>query len=400
MFSRRTFVGMGVAAASATAVRGANDRIRFGIIGSGDRGCRLLQSARLLSDASLVAVSDIYDGNLKRGMQYAAPDAVAVRDYRRLIERKDVDAIIVATPNHWHARVAEAALDAGKDVYLEKPMTHRLDEGRRLIAAARKNGRVVQIGHNRRSRPVYQKAREIVASGILGPVTFIRLAWFRNTNEPQWRRPVPKDASLQTIDWDRFLEPTERRPFDPERFFSWYCYWDYCGGIGADLLVHSVDAMNLVMGSAQPNRVVADGDILHWKDGREVPDTFSAIFHYPEGFQVNFSCTFANQQPGTRDGFYGKDGTLEIVDLSKLYFYPEPTAKVKRQEFFVSNVVLEPRDSTDLHVQNFFECVRSRAATRCTVEDGENSAVACHLANRAFREGRLIRWDRAAGVAS
>lgn len=397
MISRRNFFG---AAAVGGAVRGANDRIRFGIIGSGDRGCRLLQSARLLPDVSLVAVCDIYDAHLKRGMEFAAPGAAAGRDYRRVTERKDVDAVIVATPNHWHARIAEAALEAGKDVYLEKPMTHRLEEGRRLIAAAKKTKRVVQIGHNRRSRAVYQKAREIVASGMLGPVTFVRLAWFRNTTEPQWRRPVPRDASPQSIDWDRFVEPAERRPFDPQRFFSWYCYWDYCGGIAADLLVHSVDTMNLILGSRQPDRVAADGDILYWKDGRDVPDTFSAIFHYAEGFQVNFSCTFANQQPGTRDAFYGKDGTVEIVDLSKLYFYAEPIAKVRRPDLFVSNAVLEPRDSTDLHVRNFFECVRSRAATRCTVEDGENSAVACHLANRALREGRLIRWDRTAGVVS
>lgn len=396
VFSRRHFVSATtLTAASWKRVVGANERIQAAIVGSGNRGRRLLRAAGRLPDVEVIAVCDLYQGNLKKGLELASARAEAYGDYRRVLDRKDIDAVIIATHNHWHHRIAVDALQSGRDIYLEKPMTHKLEEGPDIIRAAEENKRIVQVGHHRRSSPVYQKARELVEQGWLGKITFIRVAWFRNSVEPQWRRPIPPDASPETIDWETFIKPTKKRPFDPARFFQWFCYCDYSGGIATDLLVHSMDAVHMVMGAQGPERVIADGEILYWKDGREVPDTFSALFHYPEGFQVNFSCTFANQQPGTRDEFYGKEGTIIIADERRLYFYPEPEqiTKKSRPELMASDLALNPVDRTDLHVENFFKCVRSRKQPHCTVYDGENSAVCAHLANMSMLERRFIRWD-------
>lgn len=393
-FTRRQVLSSAaVTAAALPRAFGANDRIRVGVIGCGNRGRFLMRTAAAVPGVQLAAVSDLYQGNITKGLELANAGAESYGEYRRLLDRKDIDAVIIATHNHWHSRVAVDALRAGKDIYLEKPMTHKLAEGPEIIRIAEEQKRVVQVGHHQRSAPVYRKARDLVASGALGPVTFVRVAFFRNSVEPQWRYPIPADASPQSIDWETFIAPTTRRPFDAMRFFQWYCYWDYCGGIATDLLVHSLDAVHLIMNAKQPTKVVADGDVLYWKDGREAPDTMSAIFQYPEGFQVNFSCTFSNKQPGTRDEFYGKDGTIQIVDASHLNFYPEPFTKNPKPAFSVSNIALSDYSPADLHMRNFLECMRSREATHCTVRDGQNSAVCAHLANMAMRERKAVRWD-------
>jgi len=391
--SRREVMIGALTAASLQRVLGANDRIRAGVIGTGNRGQFLMTAAALLPDVAQVAVCDLYQGTLAKGLALAAPGAESYGDYRRILDRKDIEAVIIATHNHWHHRIAVDALSAGKDIYLEKPMTHKLEESPEIVAAARRHNRIVQIGTQRRSSPVHQKARQMVASGMLGKVVFARVFWSRNSTNPQWRYPIPKDASPQTIDWETFLKPTVRRPFDAARFFQWFCYWDYCTGIAADLLVHSLDAAHMVLNLKAPERVVADGDIYFWKDGRECPDTMSAIFHYPEGVQVNFSCTFSNSQPGTREQFFGKDGTIDIVNERQLFFYPEPQAEKKREDFSVSNIALAERGAAQLHVQNFFECVRSRKPANCPAQTGEASALCAHLATIALREQRMVRWD-------
>ncbi len=391
--SRRQLISVAATAASLQRVLGANDRIRAGVIGTGNRGRLLMAAAALLPDVAQVAVCDLYQGALAKGSELAAPGAEAYGDYRRVLDRQDIDAVIIATHNHWHHRIAVDALSAGKDIYLEKPMTHRLEESPEIVAAARRRNRVVQIGTHRRSSPVHLKAREMVASGALGKVVFARVFWSRNSVNPQWRYPIPQDASPRTIDWDTFLQPTVKRPFDAARFFQWFCYWDYCAGIAADLLVHSLDAAHMVLNLGAPERVVADGGILFWKDGRECPDTMSALFQYPEGVQVNFSCTFSNSQPGTREQFFGKDGTIDIVNERQLFFYPEQQAVKKREDFSVSNVALAAKNPPELHVENFFECVRSRKPANCPAEAGEASALCAHLSTLALREQRLVRWD-------
>ncbi len=390
--SRRSFASV-LAASSFRSALGANDGIRAGVIGSGNRGRLLMRTANLLPGVSLVAVSDIYEGARSKGLELAAPGADGYGDYRRVLDRKDIDAVIIATHNHWHHQIAMDALSAVKDIYIEKPMTHKLEEGPEIVAAARRHNRIVQIGTHRRSSPVHRKAREMVASGLIGKVTFCRVFWSRNTTVPQWRLPIPADASPETIDWTTYLLPTAKRPFDAARFFQWFCYWDYCKGIAADLLVHSLDAAHMVLGLGEPERVVADGDILFWKDGREVPDTMSAIFHYPEGVQVNFSCTFANGRPGWRDQFFGKDGTIELIGSNDLLFYPEPTATQKREEFRITSAELTGKKAHELHVENFFECVRSRKRTNCPEEVGAASALCSHLSDMALRERRTVLWD-------
>lgn len=393
--SRRQWIGAAGAAASASRVLGANDKIRAGVIGTGNRGRFLMTCASPLADVSLVAVCDLYKGALKKAQELAAPGADAAGEYRRILDRKDIDAVIIATHNHWHHRIAVDALSAGKDIYLEKPMTHKLEESREVVDAAQRYNRVVQIGTHRRSSPVHQKARQMVAASALGKVVFSRVFWSRNSVKPQWRYPIPADSSPETIDWPTFIKPSTPRAFDAARFFQWFCYWDYCQGIAADLLVHSLDAAQMILNLGAPERVVADGDILFWKDGRECPDTMSAIFHFPEDVEVNFSCTFSNGQPGTREQFFGKDGTIDIVNEHQLFFYPErvgPGAP-KIQEMSVSNEALTDRTAPQLHVQNFFECVRSRKPTNCPVETGATSALCAHLSTIALREQRMVRWD-------
>lgn len=294
----------------------ANDRIRIATIGVGGMGTGDTSTALALG-AELVGVCDIYDGRLARAKEVWGSHIFTTRDYREILARKDVDAVIIATPDHWHAKMAVDALNAGKHVYCQKPMVQNISEGQAVIDAEKRSGKVFQVGSQYASSLVYLKARELMQAGAIGRLNMVE-AWLdRNTAIGAWQYSIPPDASPDNIDWDRFLGQAPRRPFEPIRLFRWRNYQDYGTGVAGDLFVHLLTGLHLVTGSAGPVRVMATGGLRHWKDGRDVPDVMLAMMDYPEtpqhpeftlALRVNFKSGVAEEQFGFR--FVGSKGVM------------------------------------------------------------------------------------------
>ena len=301
------------ALASAGIARAANDRIQIGVIGCGARSHELMQALLSLPGNQITGVVDAYDGRAERAIDRTGGVARRYKSYQDVLADKSIDAVLVVTPDHWHKQMVIDSVNAGKDVYCEKPLTFRSSEGPEIIRAARQNSRIVQVGSQGVSSETTRKARDMVTSGKLGKVTMIRAAYNRNTASGAWIYPIPPDASRQTVNWDMFLGPAPKRPFDLERFFRWRCFKDYSGGIATDLFVHLCNTIHYVMGSKAPSRVVALGQLYRWKESREVPDTLNAVLEYPEGFAVNLSSTF-NNQTSAESGFQilGTEGTTVL----------------------------------------------------------------------------------------
>ena len=244
----------------------------------------------------LVAVADIYDGRLKRAREVWGDQLFTTRDYREVLARKDVDAIIIGTPDHWHSTVSIDAMNAGKDVYCEKPMVQQLNEGPQMIEAQKRTGRILQVGSQRVSSIIYAKAKEMLAAGAIGELNMVE-AWVdRNSAIGAWQYSIPPDAAPANIDWDRFLGHAPKVPFEPVRLFRWRNYRDYGTGVPGDLFVHLISGLHFVTGAIGPNRVYATGGLRFWKDGRDVPDVMIALYDYPE-----LQCDAARQFRGWRN---------------------------------------------------------------------------------------------------
>lgn len=437
--SRRDFLKAVVAAgaASPTILRAQpgsssqpvspNDRIRVAAFGAGIRGLPDIRSALKVPGVELVAVADVYDGRLTLAKETWGVSLFTTRDHREILARSDVDAVIIAAPDHWHAQMAIDALRAGKDVYVEKPMVQELDEGLRVAEAARQSGRILQVGSQHTSSIVYAKARELFRAGAIGELNLVE-AWIdRNSPLGAWQYSIPPDASPRTIDWDRFLGRAPKRPFDPVRLFRWRNYRDYGTGIPGDLFVHLFTGIHFVLDSLGPTRVIASGGLRHWTDGRDVPDVMLALYDYPKrathpAFTLSLKVNFAE---GAGDSyvfrFVGPDGVLTIGDnlvtLSRRQSPKEPGetsdtfAKATRQTFlddyrakYPERAELRARhdevsaaparyNSTDDHFRTFFEAVRTR---RPVVEDavfGLRAAGPALLANHSYFENVAIGWD-------
>ena len=243
-------------------------------------------------------------------------------DYQQLLADQSIDAVVIATPDHWHRTMVLDALKAGKDVYCEKPLTYTSPEGLEIIRIAESSGRILQVGSQGVSSSLQQKARELIQSGKLGQVTMIRAAYNRNTASGAWIYPIPPDTSPKTVNWDMFIGPAPKRDFSLERFFRWRCYQDYSGGIATDLFVHLCTTIHYLMDAQVPARAIALGELYRWKESREVPDTINAILEYKEGFTVNLSSTFNNENSGEGSfQFLGTKGTLTVG--STVTFTPE-----------------------------------------------------------------------------
>ena len=417
--SRRGFVltTAGAAFTAAPAVQsalGASDKINVAFIAAGSRGYYLMQRMYVGSKdlVQTVAVCDAYTGNLARGVDriktMGGNTPKSYSDYREVLADPSVDAVVIATPEHLHHSMTLAAIKARKHAYVEKPIAHTIEEGAEVVKAAQGYDRIIQVGTQNRSNPLYQKAKEMVASGMIGDVHYVRAFWYRNFPAASsagvvpaaWRYVIPDDASEKTCDWAKFLGPATKRPFDKRRYFQWRNYWDYSGGISTDLLVHQTDISNYVLGKAVPVSCMSTGGILVWGppgDDREAPDTLSAIYKYSDKFHLNYSCFFGNDQYGYGEQFMGYEGTIEVLNRSELHFYPQkfggkPPASVPAREEVHIRQAMDDR-SVENHLRNFLEAIRGTAKVIAPPTEGQIAAIPGHMATLSFKNGKTINWD-------
>jgi predicted dehydrogenase len=296
----------------------ANDRIGVALIGAGGQGMSDTRAALDTPGVELVAACDVYDDRLARAKELWCPEMFTTRDFRAILDRKDVDAVIVATPEHWHMPIAVLAMEAGKDVYCEKPMIRVAAEGLKLVDAQKRTGRIMQVGSQRTSSIIYKKAQELIASGAIGELNLVEAWWNRNTAIGAWQYTIPPDASPETIDWDRFLGSAPKRPFEPIRLFRWRNYRDYGTGVAGDLFVHLFSGLHCITGALGPTRVYATGGLRYWKDGRDVPDVMLGLFDYPKTdtqgeFTLSLKVNFADGAGGEEGfRFVGSGGVMSL----------------------------------------------------------------------------------------
>jgi predicted dehydrogenase len=358
--------------------------------------------------AQVTAVCEAYSGNLTRGVErvrtMGGNTPKSYVDYRELLADPSVDAVVIATPEHLHHSMTLAAIKARKHAYVEKPIAHTIEEGAEVVKAAQGYDRIIQVGTQNRSNPLYQQAKEMVGSGMIGEVHYVRAFWYRNfpsgTTPAPWRYVIPADASEKTCDWAKFLGPAPKRPFDKQRYFQWRNYWDYSGGISTDLLVHQTDISNYVLGKAVPVSCMATGGILAFgppADDREAPDTLSAIYKYADKFHLNYSCFFGNDQYGYGEQFMGYEGTIEVLNRSQLNFYPQVSlAKVLPRVAARTEVhVKEAMDNTSVqnHLRNWLESIRGTAKPLAPASEGQIAAIPGHMATLSYKNGKTVRWD-------
>ena len=396
--NRREFLeqfGLGtilLAGYSATA-RGyaANETINIGCIGTGGRCRHLLSALKEVPGARVVAVCDVWDQNLATARKMADKGAFATKVHHELLARSDVDAVIIAAPDHQHVPLTIDACEAGKDVYCEKPLTHEVSEGQAVVDAQNRHHRVVQVGTQQRSMPQFQQAYEIVKSGQLGEIHKVHLTW--NRNQARWVRDK-FNIDPADVDWQRFLGTAPEQPFDEYRFRHWRWFWDFGGGIFTDLMVHQVDIAHWFLDLDVPQTAASIGDQFKAKGLWETPDTVQTLLHFPD-VQVYFEGTFVNARGAAMLEFMGSEATL-YLDRGRYEIHPERNKKIESSELVLGS---GPRGADFynlpkgevLHLANWLECVRSRNKPNCPAEVGVKAAASAHLANQALRSGEVAR---------
>ena len=398
---RRTFLASSALATAGLLVessRGfaANDTLQVGLIGCGGRCRHLLKSFPSLPNVKITAVCDVWDDNLEAAKKLADPRVFATKRHEELLARKDVDAVLIASPDHWHVRHAVDACKAGKDVYVEKPLTHDLAQGKAIIAAQNDNKRVVQVGTQQRSMTHLLAAHKLLKEGVIGKVHKVDCTWNRNAARAGRFKDKIDPAS---VDWTRFLGTAKKQEFDAYRFRQWRWFWDFGGGIFTDLMVHWIDVVHWFLDLDHPESAASVGDWFHAKDLWETPDTVQTLLRYPkQELQVYFEGTFSNNRNGAMTEFMGTEGTL-YVDRGRYEIIPDrgkakpaPSSMVlgtgeKGLDFY------DKPDGELLHLTNWVECVRDRAKkVACPAEAGVSAASAAHLANQSVRSGQVAVW--------
>jgi len=402
--ARREFLRASLAAAAWAAVAaprasharipGANDRIHIGIIGCGGMGTHHVNRYRNLAEdprynIALAAVCDIYKPRLARAVEQSG-GARGFHDYRKMLDLPDLDAVLIATPDHWHARMAIDALEAGKDVHVEKPMTLTWEEARDLWRTAERTGRIVQVGAEGCSDDLLWRGRELIEAGQLGKIVWSTGGVFRNNKHGDWNYDVEPECTPDTLDWDAFLGPAPKRPFDPERFFRYRKYWDYSGGLAHDLLAHILSGLLICLKPQFPRRVMASGGIYVHHD-RETPDTFHVMLDYPGDHSVSLFTTQTTEE-GIDFVIRGEHASLRLDESgghenSTLILKPEREfAEGRERQVFTRR----PRPD---HDENWIACMRSREAPVFDARMGYQVMVALDLANRSWREGKMMLFD-------
>lgn len=391
--TRRTFLAATAGAAIASTalsqsrVYGANERLGVALIGCGGQGMSHLNRLVGNEQAQVLAVCDVYKPRLERARAMA--DTQAYHAFEEVLERDDVDCVWIATPDHWHSRMAIAAMEAGKDVYCEKPMARYWQEAKAFYEVARRTKSVVQIGSQATSRNIWWRARELVAEGRLGKLVWSQTSIARNVRDGDWKYGVNLEAGRKNLDWERFIGPAQQRPYDPERFFRWRKYWDYSGGIATDLFVHVLHALCIPLGNEWPVRVVSAGGVYVHTD-RETPDTFHSLVDYEGGHTVFVAGTQANER-GLPVVIRGHEATMELSG-SSVSIRPERIYAAGRGEETFD--VKDTGDAINAHHANFFDCVRRRDPhTNCDADLGYKVDVAVDLAVECWRQNKVFRFD-------
>ncbi len=424
-FTKQSLLGTATivtTAASAKRILGANDRVRLGLIGCGGRGIEVATLMRKVPEVEYIAVCDVYETNANSAREWAGTAARAFGDFRKLLEQKDVDAVHIATPDHWHASATVLACQAGKDVYVEKPLAHNVREGRAMVTAARRYKRIVQAGTQHRSAPHYREVQQLIQSGALGEVRFVRV-WNYSNLTPYGIGNQPDGPVPAGLDWDMYLGPAPSRPFNKNRFlrsFRWF--WDYAGGTITDFGTHRFDTVQQVMGVDAPKTVSASGGRFSMNDGGEMPDVMQVTYEYPN-FVLSYEACNLNahglggRTPGMSyysmrgetdrphgEAYYGTNGAL-FADRIGYEIYPEPqplrrrdgSQDVKTPPSGVRTEAkrVQSKDATDLHCANFIEALRTRKPPAAEVEIGHRSTTVPHLGNISYKVGRKLTWDAA-----
>lgn len=405
-----TAAGTGVVLANRNVhaqVVGSNDRINIGMIGVGGRGTDLLQwvqdITKTKNNAQIVAVADVYKKRSRLASEAAKCDGYI--DYREVLNRKDVDAVIIATPDHWHAPLAIEALNKGKDVYLEKPMTHTAEEAKLVYETVQKTKRVLQVGSQTTSSDQWWQARKAIQSGMIGPLIMSQGSYHRNSVEGEWNWPItasagPEGKGDDFIDWKMWLGSAPARAFDADRFFRFRKYWDYSGGIATDLFYHVVAPLNICWGEPQfPYRVVGMGGIYAFKDGREVPDTFMLVADYAAGHSMVLSSSMANSThiPGL---IRGREGTITMVPNGqfegRVEFISVTPERISKKQFkdkyqtIEMKLEVEPREN---HMENFLRCVKTREKPVLDALTAYKAMVPIYMSVKSYREGKVLFFD-------
>jgi predicted dehydrogenase len=392
--NRRTFftaaagLALGPRLAAAT-VQGANNRIRIAVIGTGGRARGLMSQLKRLPGNEMVSLCDVYEPRLLQAGEIAGPAATKVADYRRILDDRGIDAVLIGSPDHWHKTMTLDAVAAGKDVYVEKPVSHTIEEGAEMVKAIEGSKQIVQTGTQQRSWDHFVLGKQIVDSGRLGQITFVQTYWYQHATAGNYA-PV----SMDKLDWKRWLGPAPDQPFRPERFYQWRHFWDFGGGCLTDLMTHWIDVVHWYMDVAAPLSAAATGrnyNIKVW----EAPDTVNATLEFPKNFMTAYLGTYVSRVDDGGLEFRGERGTLK-VDRARLAFYRDDAA------YAAGTLVPEPDiyvrssgDGTLTHLQNWLDCIRSRKAPTAHIRVAHEAARTSHLANAAMRAGRPVRWNSA-----
>ncbi|MBC7743692.1 MAG: Gfo/Idh/MocA family oxidoreductase [Flavobacterium sp.] len=409
-----------------------NDRINIAVIGLGIMGHNNVNSALKVPGVQLVAACDLYSGRLERAKELFGKDIFLTRDYREILDRKDVDAVIIATGDHWHARITTEALQKGKHVYCEKPMVHLIKEGAGILAAEKASNKILQIGSQRVSSIIYAKARELYKSGEIGKLNMVNAIYDRQDALGAWQYTMPTDGSPETVDWDRYIAGMPKTPFDPKKFFWWRNYRQFGTGIAGDLFVHLLSGTHVITGSKGPKSIFSSGQLSKWKDGRDVPDVVTGIMEYPEtaehpSFQLTLQVNFISGTGGSElVRFVGDEGIIDvggdrltvrhnilpkapgIGGWDALGTYPQAMQDSILQQYNTKyssedqkrpvklDIIYKQPEEYDEHLAhhaNFFDSVRSGKPVVEDAEFGFRAAAPCLACNESYYKKKIIYWD-------
>ena len=398
----------------------ANDQIQLAVIGAGGMGMADVETALSIPGVRLVAVADCFDGRLATARENYGQDLFATRDYREVLARDDVDAVICATPDHWHKRISVEALTAGKSVYCEKPMVHSIAQGADVVKAQNESGKTFQVGSQGMSSLGNEKAKELLAAGEIGELNYAEGFWARNDPIGAWQYAIPENATEKTIDWEMFLGDAPRKPYDPLRIFRWRNYRDYGTGVSGDLFVHLFSSLHFITSSVGPRKIMAQGGLRYWKDGREVPDILLGMFDYPETeahppFNLSLRVNFVDGTSGTTFlRLVGSEGAMDVTwtevvlrrnkAVSPTDVFNQRKADEMDQGVEARKQMLPPAESIFMvedgymgahfdHFMNFFRGVRDGRPVNEDAEFGLRAAAPALACNDSYFGDQIVAWD-------